>query len=192
MTRYSSANQGHIYLQIICIKGWLTCCSNSGTVLLPGFPTSEAADQNLSMNDFVEKHFLPSFILADKLCNHNLMNKLIDLLQDFQYQWDTCFKATTTQRVFEEISSQSKLHLYFAANFALFLATYRNENDCKSTRDSFVNQLGTKPEFLRAVFTFQQEQGEALYEAGFELWDRASPYNPGRCYFHTHGKRDGC
>jgi hypothetical protein len=59
---------------------------NTGTILLPEIPTSEAADQDPSTSDFLEKYFLPSFILADKLCIHDLMNRLIDLLAGLPLQ----------------------------------------------------------------------------------------------------------
>jgi hypothetical protein len=116
------------------------------------------------------------------------MNRLIDRLQDFQAKQrgeHQYFNATTTQLVFEEISSQSKLHLYFAANFAFFLAKW----NCKATRDSFVDKLATKPEFLRALFEFQYENGDVLYSPDFTIWER---YSSRRCYFHTHGEGEDC
>jgi hypothetical protein len=137
----------------------------------------------------LEKHFLPSFILADKLCNHDLMNRLIDLLQDFQKKHYTFFEAIITQRVFEEISSQSKLQLYFVANFAYFIAV---DDSSKSIRDSFVDKVGTKHEFLRALFEFQQDYGYVLHNPNFALWQREGRFRLGRCYFHTHGEGDVC
>ncbi len=145
-----------------------------------------------STSEFLEKYFLPSLFLAEKLCNHDLMNRLIDLLQDFQAKLIEYFDATFTQLVFEEISSQSKLHLYFAANFACFLASGNSRGCCRATTNCFVDKLGIKPEFLRALFEFQGENGNTLHDYHFNLWDRQCPYSLGRCYFHTHGEGEDC
>lgn len=55
-----------------------------------------------------------------------------------------------------------------------------------------MDNLGTKPEFLRELLAFQQEYGDRLYKNGFEIWERDGPGSHRRCFFHTHAEGEVC
>ena len=89
-----------------------------------GRESEEEANEpkKVSGSDFIEDNLLPTFKLADRLMVHEFMNRLIDLLQDFQHKKEKYFRSNLTLRVFEEVGKWSKLQLYFTANFAAAIA----------------------------------------------------------------------
>ena len=113
------------------------------------------------------------------------MNALIDRLQDFHRENKQYFCGFLTRRIFEEVSSQSKLHTYFAADFADYLAA-GDGGDSMFISD-VLEELGGNNDFFKCLFRFQKKRELLRLSRWYEMTNPPRCCQTyGRCFFHTH------
>lgn len=124
---------------------------------------------------------------------HELMNRLIDLLQDIQKEQGKYMRPELTRLIFKEVGKWSKLHLYFAADFAAFLSKRGGIKDeaWHKNKRRFGKYMKYHEDFLSILWEFQSGYTERLYNNCFNLWSRG-PEGFGKCFFHTHEDFRSC
>jgi len=159
----------------------------TGNFILPNSPTIKRSEEEA---EFTGQHLIPTFILADKLCVNELMNKVMDSFADFYKVRQLIPNAITTHNNFQQLGAQSKLCQYTAGGVArLTFVAMSGHDKTKDHIQNYIDVCEANPEFFQVVFEWQHKYGDK-FRAGRNF--HALSKELGRCFFHVHAKGEIC
>lgn len=135
-----------------CLITWLYW---DKTPALPAQISSAACDEKLpfpipptaeDVRCFTMTVLYPAYILAEKLCLHDMQNRFMDAIQDAQFKVYTLPDAEEIKFIYENTQENSKLRLYCATSVAFSLARHAELGQVNSVKD-FAALCTTIPDF---------------------------------------------
>jgi hypothetical protein len=162
----------------------------TGNFTLPNFPTTGNLE---GTNELMDNTLIPTFVLADKLCANELMNKAMDSFADFFEKRGILPSIGSSHVIFQQLGTQSKLRQYIAGVFA-YVAVISTTSDFQRAKfdlhvQTFVEVFKDEPELFQSAFDWQRSYGDK-FRAG--LCFSSLSKELGRCFFHVHGKGEVC
>jgi hypothetical protein len=158
----------------------------TGNFTLPNCPTTEVLEGEFEA--FIGQHLIPTFILADKLCANEFMNKAMDSFANFHKERGLSVFPKIVHDIFQQLGGQSKLSQYTAGNFAFYVDAASRYESLKPHIQTYIDVCKTNPEFFQAVFEWQYNYGGKMGCRKFHTLTKQL----GRCFFHVHGKEEIC
>ncbi|KAK0119330.1 hypothetical protein ONS95_008172 [Cadophora gregata] len=143
------------------------------------------------------------FALAEKLCMNDLANRLMDEIQDFQYEHSRVPSMTWFCDIYNMTSLRSKLRCYavlmcLREEYTRGYATLCPEDVCpegdvKDDKEVFESLLDTHPEFAKDYIALNWKfTGRFNSETIPDARIRNDSEGFGRCFFHTHSNGEEC
>ncbi|PVH85712.1 hypothetical protein DL98DRAFT_605325 [Cadophora sp. DSE1049] len=166
---------------------------------LPSFESSIHPQSGDSGEEFTSRVLYGLFVLAEKLCMNDLANRVMDKIQDLDFEYSRVPSAASILDIYNTTSLKSKLRIY-----SVLMRLYTvNVNKF----DNFSMGKGSHTEGLEDLellveehndFTLDYMELHWKYRSRFDgdhpadAQFRDSKKSFGRCFFHTHGKGEEC
>ena len=158
---------------------------------LPGPNPSTTVVDFETVNAFYNSVLFPSYFLAEKLCMNELANRIMDMIQDVQLAQGHAPSVYNVETIYPNTHAERKLRIYCV----LMLLQVRALLGCDENHAEWLTKsVRDFPDFAMDFIRLQGEFHAKFYRSNKAA--DAQKHNDregfGRCFLHTHTKREGC
>jgi hypothetical protein len=129
------------------------------------------------------------YILAEKLCMSDLMDRTIDEIFHFCYSKFVNFGGTYIANVYRNTNEKSKIRAFCVA---LLVCSISRKNKDDAWCERYTALATTAPKFFVDIFRFQAKHGRTLAECQMAPGTQTLAAVTSLCEFHNHEKDEDC
>jgi hypothetical protein len=160
---------------------------------LPKFVIDENPPPDHAVSAFTIEKLAPLFYLAEKYCMNELTNKVMDAIQDHELKYEVMPGEDLMREIYNNTRDKSKLRLY-ATLLALYSTMTDTPGEDWSKDTPNYTKIATALPRFAADYIMLLRKHRALLPYGYpsDPQIRNDTEGFGKCYFHTHWKREIC